>query len=287
MKVSVSSYSFMQYVWAGKMTQFESVAKAKELGFDAIEFVEIDGGEDYALQVENAKKIRAEADRLGIEINAYAVGACLCRGNAEAEAAEVERLKRQLDIAHILGAKVMRHDVCGWLEKKGVMRSFDSMLPTIVANARQVADYGATLGIMTCTGNHGHISQDSGRMGRLFNAMAHDNYGLLVDMGNFICVDENPITAVSRVAPYAIHVHIKDMLVRDEPGEFIRSSTRGGRYFGGAVVGEGDIPVKQCLRILKQAGYDDYVSLEYEGMEDCMSAIARGLKNIRKYLSEI
>ena len=33
MKVSVSSYSFMQYVWAGKMTQFDCVAKAKELGF--------------------------------------------------------------------------------------------------------------------------------------------------------------------------------------------------------------------------------------------------------------
>ena len=287
MKVSVSSYSFMQYVWAGKMTQFEAVAKAKELGFDAIEFVEIDGGEDYALQVENAKKIRAEADRVGIEINAYAVGACLCRGNAEAEAAEVERLKRQLDIAKILGAKVMRHDCYGWLEKAGVMRSFDSMLPTVAANARLVTEYGQSLGIKTCTENHGIIAQDSDRMERLFNAVGHDNYGLLVDMGNFICVDEDPATAVSRVAPYAIHAHIKDMLVRDEPGEFIRSATRGGRYFGGTVVGEGVIPIKRCLRILKQAGYDDFVSLEYEGMEDCISAIARGLKNIRQYLSEL
>ena len=287
MKVSVSSYSFMQYVWAGKMTQFECVAKAKELGFDAIEFVDIDGAPDYDLQVENAKKIRAEADRVGIEINSYTIGACRYWGSAEREAAEVERLKRQLDIAHILGAKVMRHDACGWLEKKGTHRSFDLMLPTIAKNAREVAAYGETLGIMTCTENHGYISQDSDRMERLFNAVAHDNYGLLVDMGNFICVDEDPAIAVSRVAPYAIHVHIKDMFVRDEPSDFICSPTRGGRYFGGAVVGEGDIPVKRCLRILKQAGYDDYVSLEYEGMEDCMSAIARGLKNIRKYLSEI
>ena len=287
MKISVSSYSFMQYVWAGKMTQFDCVAKAKEMGFDAIEFVDIDGCEDYALQVENAKKIRAEADRGGIEINAYSIGACLYRGSPEADAAEVERLKRQLDIAHILGAKVMRHDAYGWLEKKGRFRSFDLMLPTVAANARQVAEYGETLGIMTCTENHGIISQDSDRMERLFNAVAHDNYGLLVDMGNFICVDEDPAIAVSRVAPYAIHVHIKDMYVRDEPGAFIRSATRGGRYFGGAVVGEGDIPVKRCLRILKLAGYDGYVSLEYEGMEDCFSAIARGLKNIRQYLSEI
>ena len=287
MKVSVSSYSFMQSIWAGKMTQFDCVAKAREMGFDAIEFVDIDGGEDYALQVENAKKIRAEADRVGIPIVAYAISACLCWGSPEREAAEVERLKRQLDIAHILGARVMRHDACGWLEKTGRQRSFDMMLPTVAENARQVAEYGASLGIMTCTENHGYISQDSDRMERLFNAVAHDNYGLLVDMGNFICVDEDPATAVSRVAPYAIHVHIKDMYVRDEPGAFIRTPTRGGRYFGGAVVGEGDVPVKRCLRILKQAGYDDYVSLEYEGMEDCLSAIARGLQNVRQYLSEI
>ncbi|MBQ7088362.1 MAG: sugar phosphate isomerase/epimerase [Clostridia bacterium] len=287
MKLSVSSYSFMQYIRAGKMTQLDCVAKAKEMGFDAIEFVEIDGAPDYALQVENAKRIRAQADQVGIAINAYAVGACLYWGSAEKDAAEVERLKRQLDIAHILGAKVMRHDSYGWMEKKGDFRSFDRMLPTVANNVRQVADYGESLGIMTCTENHGYISQDSDRMERLFNAVAHDNYGLLVDIGNFVCVDEDPATAVSRVAPYAIHVHIKDMYVRDEPGAFICSSTRGGRYFGGAVVGEGDVPVKRCLRILKLAGYDDYLSLEYEGMEDCFSAIARGKRNVQRYLEQI
>ena len=35
MKVSVSSYSFSQYIRAGKMTQFDTVAKAKEMGFDS------------------------------------------------------------------------------------------------------------------------------------------------------------------------------------------------------------------------------------------------------------
>ena len=70
MKISVSSYSFSQYIRAGKMTQFDTVAKAKELGFDAIEFTDIDGKGDLELQKENARKLRAEADRVGIEINA-------------------------------------------------------------------------------------------------------------------------------------------------------------------------------------------------------------------------
>lgn len=287
MKVSVSSYSFGQQIWAGKMTQLDCVAKAKEMGFDAIEFTDIDGAGDLALQKENARKIREEADRVGIEINAYTIGACLYQPTEEALAAEVERLKGQVEVAAILGAKVMRHDVCYQLGKTGSSRSFGLMLPTIAEGARRVTAYAETLGIKTCTENHGYIAQDSYRVEQLFNAVNHDNYGLLVDIGNFICVDEDPAMAVPRVAPYAVHVHLKDMLVRSAPTGNCRNLTRGGNYFCGTVVGEGDIPVKQCLRIIKATGYDGFISLEYEGAEDCLTGIARGLANVRKMLAEI
>lgn len=287
MKISVSSYSFKQYICQGKMTQFDCVAKAKELGFDAIEFIDLDGAPDLALQKENARKIRAEAERLGIEINAYTIGGCLFKETQEEMDAEVERLKGQVEVAAELGAKILRHDVCYTLTKTGNGRSFDLMLPDIAANARKVTEYAQTLGIRTCTENHGYIAQDSDRVERLFNAVAHDNYGLLCDMGNFLCVDEDPALAVSRVAPYAIHVHIKDMLYRKAPFSGNYFPSRGGNYLRGTVVGEGDVPVKQCLRILFKAGYEGFVSLEYEGVEDCIDAIGRGLSNTKAILSEI
>lgn len=286
MTISVSSYSFQQYIGAGKMTQLDCVAKAKEIGFDAIEFIDIDG-KNYEEKVENAKKIRAEADRVGIMINAYTISACLFGGSEEADKAEIERLKGQLDIAKILGAPLMRHDVCYKLGSSGNSRSFDLMLPTIAKNARAVTEYAETLGIRTCTENHGIIAQDSDRVERLFNAVAHDNYGLLVDIGNFICVDENPVTAVSRVAPYAIHVHVKDMRVHSVPVGNCRNATRGCNYFCGTVVGEGDIPVKHCLSILKKAGYSGCLSIEYEGCEDCIAGIRRGLANLKGILAEM
>ena len=199
----------------------------------------------------------------------------------------VERLKGQVDVAAILGAKVMRHDVCYSLGKTGASRSFGLMLPTIADGARQVTAYAETLGIKTCTENHGYIAQDSYRVEQLFNAVAHDNYGLLVDIGNFVCADEDPALAVSRVAPYAVHVHLKDMLYRSAPSGNCRNMTRGGNYFCGTVVGEGDVPVKQCLRIIKATGYDGFISLEYEGAEDCLTGIARGLANVKKMLAEL
>lgn len=287
MKFAVSAYSFSQYIRQGKMTQFDSVAKAKEMGFDGIEFTEING-EDLNAQKENARKIRKEADRVGIEVVAYSIGASLYKETQEEMDAEVERLKSELDIAKILGVKLMRHDVCYKLGKKGNARSFDLMLPTIAENARKVTEYGESLGIKTCSENHGFIAQDSDRMERLFNAVNHENYGLLVDMGNFLCADEDPAIAVSRVAPYAIYVHAKDMLARKEcDGAKTWFQSRGCTYLRGVTIGEGDVPVKKCIQILKKAGYDDYISIEFEGVEDCVNGIARGFENLKTMVNSL
>ena len=284
MKISISSYSFQQYINQGKMTQLDCIKKAKEMGFDAIEFIDL-VGDTLEEQKDYAKKIKDEAERVGIEINAYTIRACLYKETEAEMNAEVERLKNQLDVAKILGVKVLRHDICYALGKSGSSRSFDLMLPTIAKNARKVAEYAETLGIKTCSENHGFLVQDSDRLERLFNAVNHDNYGLLVDMGNFLCVDENPVHAVSRVAPYAIHAHAKDMMVRNKPFDGYMLMTRGGNYLKGAVIGEGDVPVEQCIRILKNAGYDNFLSIEFEGSSDCIESIEQGLKNLKKFIA--
>ena len=109
MKISVSSYSFNQYLKAGKLTLLELPKLAHEIGFDAIEFIDIPG-ESQEEKLEMARKLKAEADALGMEINAYTIGACLYQESDEASDAEVARLCDQLDVAVALGAKVMRHD---------------------------------------------------------------------------------------------------------------------------------------------------------------------------------
>ena len=289
MKISVSSYSFQQYIKEGKLTQLTAIAAAKEIGFEAIEFIDLTPPEGVT-QAEYAVMLREEADRLGMIINAYTIGANLFQETPEKEAEEIERLKGQVDIAALLGAKVMRHDVVYALTKTGAGRSFDAMLPTIAKNARIITEYAETKGIRTCTENHGYIAQDSDRVERLVNAVGHDNYGLLVDMGNFACADEDSAIAVSRVAPYAFHAHAKDFVKRTFtqgpiPGGCFQS--RGCNYLRGVAVGTGDIPVKQCIAILKKAGYDGYLSIEYEGREDCIEGITAGFKNLTKFLEEL
>ena len=285
MKISVSSYSFQQYISAGKLDHFDVIQKARDMGFEAIEFIDLPAA-SYEEQVAYAHKLRAEADRLGMIINAYTIGASLYQPTPEASAAEVERVCGQVDIAAIWGCSVLRHDVCYGTGRMGNSRSFGLMLPTIAENARAITEYAETKGIRTCTENHGYIAQDSYRVEQLFNAVAHDNYGLLVDVGNFVCADEDNCTAVSRVAPYAVHVHAKDMYKSSVPLPGY-GMTRGCNYFKGAIVGEGDCNVEKCLQILKRVGYDGYCSIEFEGSEDCIEGIARGFENLKAMLARI
>lgn len=294
MKIAVSSYSYNQYISKGEMTQLDALRKAAEQGFDAIEFTELrpENRKDATKEerLEYARLLRAEAEKLGIEIAAYLVGASLYNRSRAADKAEVKKLYDHLDVARALGVKLLRHDVCTKEIFDGKVVSFGKMLPTLAANTRKVTKYAKKLGIRTCTENHGLVAQDSDRVEQLYNAVNHENYGILVDMGNFACVDEDCVRAVSRLAPYAIHAHAKDFKKYPFGAEIPEGvkcfTSRGCTNLAGCALGDGDIPVAQCVGILKRARYDGYITIEFEGSKECIGEIALGLERLKAYVSE-
>ena len=283
MKIGVSSYSYQRLLNQGK-TYFEICDHAKKTGFDAIEFTDLNtqNGKGETTQEDLAVSIREYCEKIGLEITAYTIGADLLNGRGCAPAEEPERLMGKLDIAALLGAKIMRHDVfwsmAGFKDWRGAV---DKIVPAI----REVSDYAAEKGIRTCTENHGLIMQDSERLVYLMRAVDHANYGWLVDMGNFLCADEAPQHAVGIAAPWAVHVHAKDFLFKSgeqEKPEGGWLTTRGGNYLRGTVAGHGVVPVRACVNILKAAGYQGTLSLEFEGMEENLPAIEAGCAYLRK-----
>lgn len=283
MKIAASSYSFAQLIRKGEMTQFETIAKAKEMGFDAIEFVEPEQFADGKLE-EYCESLRKEAEKQKIAVSNFTFGADFINGSDGDTKAEIARVKRMIDAAEIAGAKSVRHDVLYSLER---CRAFGFALPILAEACREVSAYAAEKGIRTMVENHGFICQDSLRVEQLFHAVNHPNFGLLVDMGNFLCADENPAEAVSRVAPYAFYAHAKDFIVKSaldaNPGRGFFQS-RAGNYLRGTIVGQGNVPVRQCVRILKKASYDGFIAIEFEGMENALDALEIGLENLRSYI---
>ena len=285
MQISVSSYSFAKR----KISQSECVRRAHELGFAGIEFTDLTP-EDGMTQAEYARRLRAEAEGYGMTVNSYTVGADFLNGSDGDLEREIAAVCAKVDIAAILGVKVMRHDATqGYRPEVRGFRGFDQALPRLADACRRVTEYAAEKGIRTCVENHGRFCQDSDRVERLVYTVALPNFGWLVDIGNFLCADEDPVRAVGRAAPYAFHAHVKDFYVRSgngfDPGEgFFRS--RGMQYLRGAIVGQGDVPVVQCLSVLKSAGYNGWLSIEFEGQEDPIYGLRVGLQNVRRMWPE-
>ncbi len=284
MKFSVSSYSFQKLLNEKTYTQLDLIKIAKDMGFDGIEFTDLmptDGMSD----LEYAAVLKAEAAKQGIAIVNYTIGANFLRETGME--AEVERLYGQVDVAEALGACGMRHDATGGFSgEEKTYKSFDSALPILAEGCRRVTEYAAKKGIKTMVENHGFFCQDADRVEKLVNAVANPNFGLLVDMGNFMCADDEPAKAVGKVVNYAKHVHAKDFIKKSgnaaDPGDgFFR--TRGGDYLRGTVVGHGAVPVAQCLQTIIRSGYEGYISIEFEGVEDNIWAIKTGLANLKKY----
>lgn len=290
MKIGVSSYSFSRLVGSGEMTQLEVIAKAKEMGFDVLEFSTISVPEGDTLEA-FAHKLKDEADRVGIPLVNYTIGADFLKGSDGGWKAEVERLRDEIKIASILGVPGMRHDATGGFpaDHKGA-KGFDEALPALIEGCRAVTEIAADQGIKTMVENHGYFCQDSVRVEKLINGVDHQNFGALIDIGNFICADDDPGIATGRLAPYAFHAHAKDFHLKPGnapvPGQGWNVS-RGGNFWRGAIIGHGDVPVVQCLRALQRVGYDGVLSIEFEGMEDPLTGISIGQDNLRRFVAEV
>ena len=289
MKLGVSSYSFSKLVGKGVMSQLDIIPKVKEMGFDVIEFskLSLPKGET---PLSFAPQIREACDKAGLPITNYTIGADFLNGSNGDWKAEVERLKDEVRVAQIFGSPGMRHDATrGFAAEHKGARGFDDALPTLIKGCRALTEFAADLGVKTMVENHGFFCQDSERVEKLANGVNHPNFGLLVDMGNFLCADDEPVKALGRVMSHAFHVHAKDFHVKPgsgpNPGQgWFRS--RAGNFLRGSIIGHGNVPIAQCIGIMKRAGYDGVLSIEFEGMEDTLQGIAIGLENLRRFVAE-
>lgn len=279
-KTSVNTYSFgrVRNQQGQPLTMPEMAALAREIGFDAIEFVGLTPTEEFAGDpIGFAFYMKRLCKALGLGISAYTVGADFFASSV------TEQLKGEVRTAAALGAPLMRHDIAGGCPEG---KTYFDYIPEFASKVNEVSNYAALLGVMTCTENHGYFSQDSDRVIALCKAVNNRNFGLLVDFGNFMCADEISVEAVAAAAPYAIHVHAKDFryVSKEEspgcPAGYF--NTRGGNHISGCALGDGVVNVRQCVEIMKRRNYSGYITLEYEGpFGDPVDEIKKGFEFLK------
>ncbi|MCY9514501.1 sugar phosphate isomerase/epimerase family protein [Paenibacillus apiarius] len=287
MKLGVSIYSLHAALHQKRMSVFEALEWLKEQGADHAEIVDLDF--DMVNRPEFADQLREKAEQIGLELSNYCIGANFAGLNGEALQREIDRVKAHVDVANRLGVTRMRHDVASRPHGETGTAYFEQDFPQLVEACRQIADYAATYGIITSVENHGFYTQASERVKRLVLAVNRDNFRTTMDVGNFVCVDENPLIAVRNNIEAASMVHLKDFYIRPadrNPGQGWFKSLHGN-YLRGAIVGQGDLPMYDIVRAVKAAGFDGYVSIEFEGMEDCLTGTKIAMDNARRIWDEV
>lgn len=287
MKIGLSSYSLFKAMKAKKMTILEVIDWTAENGFDHIEIVP-----GLGFDLEDAAwidEIKKRAISHNLVISNYAIGANFLQENQDDYRAEIERVKKEVDVANQLGVTLMRHDIAWRSPAESTIANFEKDLPSLVHACQEIADYARQYGIITSIENHGHYIQASDRVQAVIHHVNRTNFKTTMDIGNFLCADESPVAAVKKNIDYASMIHIKDFYHRPAylyPGKgWIE--TIAGNYLRSAIIGHGDIPMREVLKIIKDSDYDGYLSIEFEGLEECKQASKLSLENLERMWKEI
>ncbi|MFI5695227.1 sugar phosphate isomerase/epimerase family protein [Kribbella sp. NPDC051586] len=273
MKLGVSSYCFRSLMTSGEMDLIAVLDWVAASPAGHIEVAAMDG--EYYL--ENPDVVNATAkhsEDIGVPIVNYLVSGDL----RAAEDKEIDRLRRQLDVAHRFGARIFRHDVAPWSWREDNPGEFETVFAKVVEGCRAVADHAAGLGIVSTIENHGFFMNGSDRLARLVHAVDRPNFRVTLDLGNGLCVGEVPGKTAAGLIDVAASIGVKDFHIRRSAGDGWLK-TLAGDYLLGTITGHGDLDIAGLLA-LAATKPDVPVSLEFEGLESTPAAIERSLNNI-------
>ncbi|MGE5549177.1 MAG: sugar phosphate isomerase/epimerase family protein [Bacteroidota bacterium] len=183
--------------------------------------------------------------------------------------------RAHLDLAAALG--VARIRVFGDKVPDGQGR--EEVRSRIAAGLKKLAFYAEPLGVDVLLETHGDFSQ-GWEVRRLMEMVDHPRVGVIWDIHHpFRHGGETPAETYAQLSGYIRAAHFKDS----------RGTHKDHAY---CLLGQGDVPVRECLRLLKDGGYDGWIIFEWEKrwhaeIEEPEVAFPQFIREIRRYLAEI
>jgi len=252
-KLSLAQWSFHKALQGGVMDHLHFAVKAKSLGFEGIEYVS-QFFADKVTDISYLAKMNQEA--MQNDINQLLIMVDGEGGLALTDKIErlksVENHRKWLDAAEILGCHSIRVNCFGEGERDAVMAAG-------VEGLSRLSELGAKKNLNVIVENHGGYSSDGAWLAELMGKVNMENCGTLPDFGNFCvkreggvqwgapCVDEYDMyKGVEELMPFAKAVSAKSFDFDDEGNET-------------------KIDFYKMLNIVKKAGFNGYIGVEYEG----------------------
>ena len=217
-------------------TAFEYLDYCSKLGVKVVHFSEIRflG----SLEPEHLKKVRAHAERLGIQVEIGMRSICpsskmFDRSQGTAE----EQLRRMVVSAKIIGSPIVRAVLGSSADRVGpigIEGHIENMVKVLRAVRPQVVDNGLKVAIENHAGD-----MQARELKMLIEEAGRDFVGACLDSGNPLWTLEDPHLTLATLAPYVLTSHIRDSALWRVPEGVAVAWVR---------MGEGNVGIDQYVR---------------------------------------
>lgn len=279
--IGVSTYSFWHF--AGEPVAIEyCIDQAAEMGFDGVEILHVhmeQAAEAAGGKVDNAylQNLKRRAFTHGLDLMGFSSHQSFVKPDAEARKQNVEHTIHCIELAYELGIPTIRVNTGRW----GTSGSFDELMANkgiepnlpgytddqgfdwVIAAFEELVPYAEKRGVIMGLENHWGLGREASGVLRVIDAVDSPWLQATLDTGNFL---ENSYEQMKALAPRAVLIQAKT-------------------YHGGGEWYTLDVDYPRVASILRDAGYQGYVSLEMEGKEDPATAIPKSLVTLRAAFS--
>jgi L-ribulose-5-phosphate 3-epimerase len=273
--IAVSTYSFWHFEKQAKFTIAECIDMAAEMGFDAVELLEVQmtpaEKSDQSLQA-----IKRQAHRLGLSLCSISTHQSFLFPEAAERTKNIDGTIASIEMAYKLGIPSIRVNTGRWqtvknfdelMRKRGVAPPLpgytdEDAYPWVVDAFEKCLPVAEKCGVILALENHWGLCRTPEGLLRIVNSIKSPWMGVTMDTGNFL---EDPYDKLEMIAPKTTFVQAKT-------------------YYGGGVWYTLDLDYLRIGSILRKYGYKGFVSLEFEGKEDPKTAVPKSLAVLRNAL---
>ena len=271
MKTAVTMMSVNNYFKEGKIDIRGFIEFCREIKVDGVDLLEY-YWKDKEVEIRNVPEWIKEN---GLVHSCFGIGNNFAVNTEDEMQKQVDYVKQGVETASRLGVDKVRifggHVDDRMSKAEGldkVKRGIEKCLPYAEENK-----------IMFVLENHGDLPGLSHEVKEIIEEFNSPFLRCNLDIGNFmnkIGKKEDPVSATRNLINHVSHVHVKDAKYYDKPRP------------GACIAGEGIIPVKECLQILKDHNYQGYLSLEFEDRTiDDIEGTKRSMDFIKETLASL
>lgn len=238
MKLAFSTLGCPDWSWK------DIYATAKDLKFDGIEVRglqnELYMPNAYPFRSEHIKDTLADLKNSDLQISMLTTGICIGQDIYNDE----DVAKSYIDLAVKLGVSYVRIMISD--------KPYPEVAKLDLAAARysSMCEYGKDKGVTPLIETNGVLS-DSLVMKDFMDMTTSENKGVLWDIHHpYRYFGETPTQTYQNIGQYIKYVHVKDSIDNDGTITY-------------RMMGYGDVPVFDAMKLLNEQGYDGFISLEW------------------------